>query len=261
MIRRILSRRNYVIYFAACLLLTIVTQEAGSAVDILGGFTPAQGGSLNVLEIMCWNLGILPPVGAAVLFMEEELGTMRYFTLPRSKSVRRWCLLRFAAIGAVNLSYLLTAEAVSVFCAMMRAGWSGETVKNAVGNAVGNADMRKGCSIIIFLAVFFVHSFMMSSVSAALLAWKGRPQAPLLLFLVVEGCLTIVGNLFPRAGAYLPPYWGMARQARFWAEDGMLYLLWIAGLQAALAAAAVSYVAVRLQDRHKLQSAKGNNKR
>lgn len=239
---RILNGRTLAAYLAVCLLLSVVTRGAGSAADILGGFAPAQGGSLNVLAIMRWNLGVLPPVAAGILFMDEELGALRNFTLPRSGSVGRWCLRRFAAVGAADLAYLLMAEAVSALCAL---------------GGAGSADEEGFYFFGIFLIVFFVHSFTMSAVSAALLAWKGGPRAPLFLFLVVEGFLTAAGNLFPHVSAYLPPYWGMARQERFWAEDGMFYLLWTAGLQAALAAGAIWYVAVRLRGETPRRSVKG----
>lgn len=249
MIRRILNRRTLAAYFGVCLLLTVITKGAGSAADILGGFVPAQGGRLNVLEIMRWNLGVLAPVAASILFMNEELGTLRYFTLPRSKSVGSWCRLRFIAVGTANLVYLLVAQAVSAVYAMVRIGWSRSLV-NAVGdiaNATGSAVVVMG-NAIKFLIVFLIHSFTMSAVSAALLAWKGKPHAPVLLFVVVEGFLTTIGNLFPHASAYLPPYWGMVQQACSWAEGGIFYLLGTVGTQLVLAVCAVRYVAVILHN-------------
>lgn len=260
-IRRILNRRTLAAYFGVSLLLTVITKGAGSAADILGGFVPVQGGRLNVLEIMRWNLGVLAPVVASILFMDEELGTLRYFTLPRSKSVGSWCRLRFIAVGVANLVYLLVAQAVSAIYAMVRIGWGRSHVNvvgdiaNATGSAVGvmenavrSADTGKVCFFCIFLIVFLVHSFTMSVVSAALLACKGKPQAPVLLFLVVEGFLATIGSLFPHVSTYLPPYWGMVQQACSWAEGGIFYLLGTVGTQLVLAVCAVRYVAVILHN-------------
>ncbi len=216
-ISRILDRRAAMIYFAAWLLFFTVMPGQKGAMDILGGFSPQESRGLDILGIMRWNLCVLPPVAVSILFMDVEMGVLRVYTMVRSGSVGKWYLPRFIGIVAANLVYLL------LFVGITEAGvGSGDYKRNGFG---------------LFLAVFFLHSFLMSVVSVALCGKSRRVHTAVVFYLLVEGIMVVIGDIFPRTSACLPPYWGMIRQV---GGGSTGYLFGIMGLSAvAIAVSAV----------------------
>ncbi len=216
-ISRILDRRAITIYFAAWLLFFTVMPGQKGAMDLLGGFSPQESRGLDILGIMRWNLCVLPPVAVSILFMDVEMGVLRVYTMVRSGSVGKWYLPRFIGIVAANLVYLL------LFVGIAEAGvGSGDYKRNGFG---------------LFLAVFFLHSFLMSVVSVALCGKSRRVHTAVVFYLLVEGIMVVIGDIFPRAAACLPPYWGMIRQV---GGGSTGYLFGIMGLSAvAIAVSAV----------------------
>lgn len=216
MVRRILDRRTIALYAGFWLLLWTATPERRGAMELLGGFVPRESRGLNILGIIRWNLCVLPPVAASILFMDAEMGALRIYTMIRSENVRKWFLPRLMGIAAANLVYPL------LFAGLAAVAGSGDYKRDGFG---------------IFLAVFFLHSFLMSTVSVVLCGKSGRVHAAVVFYLFAEGILVVVGNLFPRTAACLPPYWGMIRQVE---DGGAGYFLGILGVSAAgIAASAV----------------------
>lgn len=214
MIGRILDRRALIIYLAACLLLFIVTPGQKSVLNVLGGFSPKGSRGLDIIGIMRWNLCVLPPVVASILFMDVEMGALRVYTLIRTKDAKKWFLPRFTAIAANNLIYLLLFTVLAEICAC--------------------ADYKRS-SFILFLIIFFLHSFMMSIASVALCALSGGVHVSIIFFLAVEGIMVVIGDIFPQTAAYLVPYWGMIQHVG--AYDGSVpYLLLIMGVTAVMIA-------------------------
>lgn len=213
-IRRILDKRALIIYLAACLLLFTVTPGQKSVMNILGGISPQGSRGLDMTGIMRWNLCVLPPVAVSILFMNVEVGALRIYTLIRTKTVRRWFLPRFAAIAAANLIYLFLFTVLAESCA-------------------GSGDYKRK-HFYIFLAVFFLHSLMMSVVSAALCVRSGGVSLSVIFFLAVEGIMVVIGDIFPQTAAYLLPYWGMIQQIGETYENSVLSLLLITGVSAAM---------------------------
>lgn len=191
---RILGSRTLLIYLGAWLLLFAVTPGETSVMEILGGFSPRESRGLNILGIMRWNLCVLPPVAVSILFAGEETGLLRSYTLIRAKCLRDWFLLRFLGIAAANLVYLTLFAVLWEICA-------------------GTGDWgRRGFPL--FSAVFFLHTLLMSLISAALCVGSRGAHLPVIFYLTVEGMLVVIGNIFPQAAPWLPPYWGMFRQVQ-----------------------------------------------
>lgn len=188
---RILDRRCVMLHlFTYCLLLALMTQRT-SIIEILGGFSPGVTG-LNVISIMRWNLCVLTPVMASILYMSSELGRLSIYTVLRSKNVGHWFSLRFFCIAIENLVYLLGFLLITT--------------------ALG---LNAGCTIkdiCAFFAVFSVHSTLMSTICITLLIVSKSPKIPLLAFFAVEGGMVIVGSLIPSISRYILPFWGMASQ-------------------------------------------------
>ena len=214
-ISRILDKRALIIYLAACLLLFIVTPGQKSVMNVLGGFSPQGSRGLDIIGIMRWNLCVLPPVAASILFMDVEMGALRVYTLIRTKNAKRWFLPRFTVIAAANMIYLFLFTILAESYA-------------------GSGDYKRN-RFFVFLTIFFLHSFMMSVVSVALCARNGGVRISVIFFLAVEGIMVVIGDIFPQTAAYLLPYWGMIQQVG--AYDGsVLYLLLIMGVQTAMIA-------------------------
>lgn len=222
MIGRILDRRAVLLYLSAWLLLFAVTPGQRGAMDVLGGFSPRGSRGLDIPGIMRWNLCVLPPVAASILFVETEMGALRNFTMMRAKNAKRWFLMRFTAIAAANLIFLLpftgTAEAL-----------------------MGRGEVGSG-RFFVFLILFFGHSFVMSMVSVAFFAGRGGIRASVISFLTVEGVMVVIGNAFPPAAACLPTYWGMIRQVEEAYDGGGLYPALIMGATAAAIAGSAVFI-------------------
>lgn len=213
------------IYLGALLLLFTVTPGKRGAMDILGGFSPQESRGLDIQGIMRWNLCVLPPVAVSILFMDVEMGALRFYTMVRSESVRKWWLPRLLGMIAAHLAYLL------LFVVAAEAGMGGGECK------------RSGFGL--FLAVFFLHSFLMSAVSAALCGKSRRVHTAVVFYLFVEGIMVVMGDIFPRTAAFLPPYWGMIRQV---GGSGAGYLFGIISLSAGVIAVSAVFIMKRLRE-------------
>lgn len=218
-ISRILDRRAIMIYFAAWLLFFTVTPGQKGAMDILGGFSPQESRGLDIMGIMRWNLCVLPPVAASILFMDVEMGALRVYTMVRSGSVKEWFFPRFMGIAVANLAYLLLIVGIAEI-------------------GVGSGDYKRD-GFGLFLAVFFLHSFLMSAVSVALCGKNRRVHTAMVFYLLVEGIMVVIGEIFPRIAACLPPYWGMIWQV---GGGSTGYLFGIMGLSAVVIAVSAVYI-------------------
>lgn len=225
-ISRILDKRALIIYLTACLLLFIVTPGQKGVMNILGGFSPQGSRGLDIIGIMRWNLCVLPPVAASILFMDVEMGTLRVYTLIRTKNAKRWFLPRFVAIAAANLIYLILFTVLTEVCA-------------------GSGDSKRN-SFLLFLTIFFLHSFMMSVVSVALCVRGGGVHVSVIFFLAVEGIMVVIGEIFPQTAAYLLPYWGMIQQVGAY-DSSVFYLLLIMGVPAAMIASSTIFIVKSLR--------------
>lgn len=219
-INRIMDKRAIIIYLAAFLLLFTVTPGQKDILNILGGFSPQKSRGLDMIGIMRWNFCVLPPVAVSILFMDVEMGVFRFYTMIRAKTVKKWFFLRFMGIAAANLLYLLLFAILTEICA-------------------GSGDYKKS-AFLLFLILFFAHSFFMSMVSVALCAQSKGIHMSVVFYLTVEGIMVVIGDIFPQTAAYLPPYWGMIRQVGEACESG--YLLSIMGFSAVMIVGSILFI-------------------
>ncbi len=217
MISRIMDKRAIAIYLAVFLLLFAVTPGQKDVLDILGGFSPQESREPDMIGMMRWSLCVLPPVAVSILFMDAEIGGLRFYTMVRAKTVKKWFFLRFMGIVAANLLYLLLFAVLTEICA-------------------GNGGYKRR-GFLLFLLLFFVHSFCVSMVSVALCTQSKGIHMAVVFYLAVEGIMVVIGDIFPQTAAYLPPYWGMIRQVGEACRSG--YLLSIMGISAVVIAGAV----------------------
>ena len=186
MISRIMDKRAIAIYLAVFLLLFAVTPGQKDVLDILGGFSPQESREPDMIGMMRWSLCVLPPVAVSILFMDAEIGGLRFYTMVRAKTVKKWFFLRFMGIVAANLLYLLLFAVLTEICA-------------------GNGGYKRR-GFLLFLLLFFVHSFCVSMVSVALCTQSKGIHMAVVFYLAVEGIMVVIGDIFPQTAAYLPPY-------------------------------------------------------
>ena len=191
-VARIFDFRTIILYLIAYLLLFATAAGKTSMVDLFGGFSACQNrGMLNVFAIMRWNLCVLPPVAASVLYMVSELGAFSRYSVLRYKTLKHWYFVRIAAVVAVNLAYLLAFFLFTEF-----------------------SGLNAGCDRALLLHLLFVfpaHTVLLSVISVTLLAVCRSAKIPMMVFLAVEGFLVLAGTFFPQASRFLPPFWAMAR--------------------------------------------------
>lgn len=226
MINRILNGRTIIMYAAVMILLLAVTPEKG-AMDILAGFSPQEGRGLDMIGIIRWNLCVLPPVAASILFMDSEMGRLRIYTMIRSKNVKKWFIQRFMGIVTANLFYLFLPVAITEICA-----------------AVGDYK-KKG--FLLFLTLFFLHTLLISLVSVALFVQNKNLHITMVFYLTVEGIMVVIGEFFPKIAAYLPPYWGMIRQVGNSFAGNRSYLFLIASISAVIMMSSVIFIIKNLR--------------
>ncbi len=208
MVGRILDKRAIMIYFAAWLLLFTVTPGTKSTMNLLGGFSPQGSRGLNILGIIRWNLCVLPPVAVSILFMDIEMGRLRTYTMIRARNINAWFRPRSISIAVANLIYLLLFTGLIEVCER-------------------NEDYKSN-GFPLFLILFFLHSFLMSMISSALCTQNDGIRMSVIFYLAVEGIMVVIGNIFPLAAAYLPPYWGMILQVKGAYNGAILYPFLIA---------------------------------
>lgn len=208
MVGQILDKRAFMIYFAAWLLLFTVAPGPKSTMNLLGGFSPQESRGLNTLGIVRWNLCVLPPVSVSILFMDIEMGRLRTYTMIRAGNINTWFRPRFMSIAVANLIYLLLFTGLTEIC-------------------VGVGDYKSN-GFLLFLVLFFLHGFLMSIISSALCTQSEGIRMSVIFYLAVEGVMVVIGNVFPPAATYLPPYWGMIQQVKSAYDGAILYPFFIA---------------------------------
>jgi len=95
---RVFDHHTFACYFAAIALMLFLVGGHRSPLLFFMGFSAQDGaGGLDIMRTMEWNLCVLPPVSASILFLMPELGALSTYTIVRSKNIRRWWLMRLAA--------------------------------------------------------------------------------------------------------------------------------------------------------------------
>lgn len=107
---RVFDHHTFACYFAAIALMLFLVGGHRSPLLFFMGFSAQDGaGGLDIMRTMEWNLCVLPPVSASILFLMPELGALSTYTIVRSKNIRRWWLMRLAAVVVINYVFFLFA--------------------------------------------------------------------------------------------------------------------------------------------------------
>lgn len=189
LLTRVFDRHTCTCYFAAITLMLILAGGHRSPLLFFMGFSAQDGaGGLDILKTMEWNLCVLSPVSASILFLMPELGALSTYTIVRSKNIRRWWLMRLAAIVAINYAFF-------VFALLLLSLTSG-------------TEMLAEWSTVAVL--FPLHTTLLSSLCAGgMVLFTSR--ATIIIYLLIECGLLVVGMAYPPISLFLPPYWGMAQ--------------------------------------------------
>lgn len=188
-----MNRSSIITYILIICLLSLHADPANPLLDIIGGFQTT--GFLEIFEIVCWVLCVLPPVAASVLFLSIELGGFSVYTVLRSHSILNWWLPRLFSVIITNIIYFFT---VLLFC------------------AIRFSFIITDWTEIIFLGVRFIsHSSMVSLLSILLLVTTSSLASAVIAFIFVDGISVAVGSVLPRLCKFLPPFWGMAQNRRY----------------------------------------------
>ena len=100
---RVFDLHTLTCYLTAIALMLFLVGGHRSPLSFFMGFSAQDGvGGLDILKTMEWNLCVLPPVSASLLFLMPELGTLSTYTILRSKNIRSWWLMRLAAVVVIN---------------------------------------------------------------------------------------------------------------------------------------------------------------
>ena len=107
---RVFDLHTLTCYLTAIALMLFLVGGHRSPLSFFMGFSAQDGvGGLDILKTMEWNLCVLPPVSASLLFLMPELGTLSTYTILRSKNIRSWWLMRLAAVVVINYVFFLFA--------------------------------------------------------------------------------------------------------------------------------------------------------
>ena len=75
-------------YTVVIILLFAVTPGQKGVINILAGFSPQESRGLDIIGIIRWNLCVLPPIAASILFMDMEMGVLQIYTMIRSENIK-----------------------------------------------------------------------------------------------------------------------------------------------------------------------------
>lgn len=187
---RVFDRHTLTCYLAAIAIMVFLVGGHRSPLSFFMGFSAQDGaGGLDILKTMEWNLCVLPPVSASLLFLMPELGTLSTYTVLRSKNIRSWWLMRLVAVVAINYVFFLLALILLSLISgsdLLWAEWCTAT------------------------ALFPLHTTLLSVLCAGGMILSAS-RAAITLYLLVECGLLAVGMAYPPVSLFLPPYWGMAQ--------------------------------------------------
>lgn len=189
---RIFDRHTLTCYLTAIALMLFLVRGHRSPLSFFMGFSAQDGaGGLDILKTMEWNLCVLPPVSASLLFLMPELGTLSTYTILRSKNIRSWWLMRLAAVVVINYVFFLFALILLSLISgpdLMWAEW---------------------CMVAV---LFPLHTTLLAVLCAGgMILFASR--AAVILYLFIECGLLAVGMAYPPISLFLPPYWGMEQAA------------------------------------------------
>lgn len=184
---RIFNRHTLVCYLSTITLIFFLAGGQRSPCSFFLGFSALDSaGGLNLLKIMEWNLCVLAPVSASLLFLMPEMGPLSTYTILRTKTIRHWWIMRLAAVVAINYVFSLIGLFILPGRDMQMAEW------------------------LLAMVLFPLHTTLLSTFCAGgMLLLSSR--AAVIFYLLVEGGLLVIGMAYPPVSLFLLPYWGMAQ--------------------------------------------------
>ena len=195
-INRIANTKTLCIYVVVVVALIFMKgiDPNNSLIELLGGISNTHGGyGVNIFEIICWNVSVLPPISVSILFMMDELGVLSVYTIIRSKNIRHWWQTRFISVVAVNFLYSVVAVLIV---------W-----------IVGSTHL--GESIYKLMLLFSLHIITMSAILITVLVTTQSVHIVILVFAAIEIFGVVAGSLFPIIGKYTIAFWGMAKNSNY----------------------------------------------
>ncbi len=188
---RIFDRHTLACYFGALALMLFLAGGKLSSLSFFLGFAPEKNSfsGLDILKAMEWNLCVLPPVAASMLFLMPELGLLSTYTIMRSKNICRWWLMRLTAVIIINYVFFFFVSGLLYLLP---------------GSDVPKAEWCAAA------ALFPLHTTLLSVLCAVgMILFSSR--AAVILYLIAECGLLAAGTAYFPFSFYLLPFWGMAR--------------------------------------------------
>jgi len=207
-IKRYVNVRTGILYFAIISLLIYTRGFSSdfSLVNLIGGFDNKKGiFGINLYEIICWNICVLPPVVISVLYAMEEFGPLSIFTMIRSKNIRKWYDSRFYAILLINIMYLFSVILISSIFRI----YTGSGIEN----------MSR------LIPMFLLHTTMVSVVSVTILAKSRNVNAVIIFFALLEICGAVVVSKSTLVSKYMIVSWGMFKNTDYFFDNSNLHLI------------------------------------
>lgn len=187
---RLFNWHTLAVFLISYMVFCFSTNTSFMLRDILGGISVQVSGEVNLMEILRWNLCVLPPVAMSSIFACSEAGAVCRFTMYRSKSIGRWYSDRILPVVILNYFYCL---AFILFICLWN--WGGGLERVFVEQII---------------AVFPMHTTLLSVVSFLLIIRYGSVKLSVIVYFLIDGLMVVVGSLFPPACKFLLPFWGMA---------------------------------------------------
>ena len=203
-VKRVLNFKNIIIYLCFIVLL-IISFNNSSIYEILGGIDSSKNNNiLNITQIIKWNLCVLPPIIISLLFLSEEFGIFRKFTLIRSKSVKEWVLVRFGIIVMINYIYIFLFFLVTDLIEI-------------------NKELNIKDSLLL-LFVFPIHTITISMIIETIATITNSQKNAMISYFLIEGFTVILGLLYPKISKYMISYWGMLENKIFIYSNRMIHI-------------------------------------
>lgn len=201
-------------YLGAVALMLFLSIGQDAPPSLFQGFAAAGGmGGVDLLGTMLWNLCVLPPVSACILYMLHEFETLFPYTILRSRTLYRWWMLRFAVILFLNYAFYFFAQLALTITR---------------GNPLLLSEAAE------LAALFPLHTTLLSTLCCVGIV-RFSSRGAIVSYLLVEGVLVIIGMAYPPISHFLLPYWGMTRSVgEQWILAVLGSLLLLAALNVAM---------------------------
>ncbi len=200
-----MNLKTIFLYLFPIVVVLFSMPEDKSLLQMYGGISEDKNSiAYSIIEIMTWNLCVIPPVFSCYRVFNMEFSTVRFNTIIRSERIDSWWRTRTFFIVASNVGYTLLILLIDLLT---------------------NVGKNVPAAYITFGFVFSSHTLLLSYIMILAMLSKSKIQWSIIIYGMIEIVMVAWGITSSVSRMYLFPYWGMINNIVCSDTKGMTYLI------------------------------------